>query len=90
MHVERLYESRIAALERYIAFCVMFHAMADHCNKPWLLVPWDMARSQSNLRIATTASPIPVVDSGHKDVPMKTKGNVKVFIRKLRKHTLNF
>jgi hypothetical protein len=90
VHVERLYESRIAALERYIAFCVMFHAMADHCNKPLLLLPWDMARSQSNLRIATTASPIPVVDSGHKEVPMKTKVQVKHFIKKLRKHSLNF
>jgi hypothetical protein len=56
MTVEHIYESRIAALERFVAFCVMFHAMADHCRKPWLLMPWDIARSQSNLRIATTGS----------------------------------
>lgn len=54
MTVQHIYESRIAALERYVAFCVMFHAMAAHCNKPWLLWPWDIARSQSNLRVATT------------------------------------
>ena len=54
VHVEHIYESRIAALERYVAFCVLFHAMAVHTNKPWLLFPWDTARSQSNLRVATT------------------------------------
>jgi hypothetical protein len=54
VHVQQFYECRVAALERYIAFCVMFHAMAAKCSKPWFLTPWDMARSQSNLRVATT------------------------------------
>ena len=53
-----------SGLERYIAFCVMFHALATSVNKPWLCVPWDIARSQSNLRVATTASPIPSEDRG--------------------------
>lgn len=53
-----LYEARIASLERYVSFCVVFHAMAKHCCAPWFKVPWDIARSQSNLRVATTASPI--------------------------------
>ena len=44
----------MASLERYVAFCVMVHAMGESVHRPWLLVPWDMARSQSNLRIATT------------------------------------
>lgn len=56
--VQQLYECRIAALERYVAFCVMFHAMAAKCSKPYLLVPWDIARSQSNLRVATTGNKI--------------------------------
>lgn len=52
--VQHFYECRIASLERYIAFCVMFHTMAAECCKPWLMHPWDIARSQSNLRVATT------------------------------------
>jgi hypothetical protein len=54
VNVQQFYECRIASLERYIAFCVMFHAMAADCHKPWLMTPWDIARSQSNLRVATT------------------------------------
>jgi len=38
----------------------MFHAMASSVNKPLLVLPWDLARSQSNLRVATTASPVSV------------------------------
>lgn len=64
--VQQFYECRIASLERYTAFCVMFHAMAEHCRHPWFCVPWDMARSQSNLRVATTASPIAAEGGGHK------------------------
>jgi hypothetical protein len=52
--VEQLYESRIASLERYVAFCVMFHAMASSSCKPFGRKEWDIARSQSNLRVATT------------------------------------
>jgi hypothetical protein len=52
--VQQFYECRIASLERYVAYCVMFHAMAKHSSSPWLLFPWDIARSQSNLRVATT------------------------------------
>ena len=36
----------------------MFHELVKNCSKPWLRVPWDFARSQSNLRVATTGSPI--------------------------------
>ena len=74
------YENRIAAIERYVAFCKMFHSMAHNAclvtsYYPWWLnwlyhalftgraisierakkeVLWDITRSQSNLRIATT------------------------------------
>lgn len=63
--VQQFYECRVASLERYTAFCVMFHAMAEACCKPWLVKEWDMARSQSNLRVATTASPIAAEGDGH-------------------------
>jgi hypothetical protein len=41
----------------------MFHAMALKASRPWLLRPWNIARSQSNLRVATTASPISASDT---------------------------
>ena len=56
MLVQQFYECRIASLERYVAFCVMFHAMADKSRHPWLHPGWDVARSQSNLRVATTGT----------------------------------
>ncbi|CAM9560313.1 unnamed protein product, partial [Ectocarpus fasciculatus] len=59
---QTFYECRIAAIERYISFCVMFHSMAKACHDPLFRLPWDIARSQSNLRVATTASPISAVD----------------------------
>ena len=70
--VQYFYENRIAALERYVAFCVIFHSMAAfssdrrsyntgmyNCLCDMIGVDtngslWDIARSQSNLRIATT------------------------------------
>lgn len=54
--VQQFYECRIASLERFLAFCVMFHAMAEKSCKPWFSSPWDIARSQSNLRVATTGA----------------------------------
>ena len=39
-----------------MGFCVMFHAMAVESKAPWLQLPWDIARSQSNLRVATTGT----------------------------------
>ncbi len=56
--VQQFYECRIASLERYLAFCVMFHAMAADSCRPLLKHPWDIAKSQSNLRVATTGKPL--------------------------------
>ena len=58
-----LYESRVASLERLVAFFVMFHAMGQRVESFWRyaslgLLAYDMSRSQSIMRIATTASPI--------------------------------
>lgn len=85
--VQQFYECRVASLERYIAFCVMFHAMAESSCKPWLSVPWDMARSQSNLRVATTASPISV-GAGEEDAGAKLYA-LKL-ANKLRRFTVYF
>ena len=87
--VQQFYECRIASLERYTAFCVMFHAMAAHCNHPWGCVPWDMARSQSNLRVATTASPIAAEGGGHK-VSQEVKKVARDLASALRGFVPNF
>ncbi len=58
--VEHLYESRVASFERYLSMLVVFHSMADKASKPWLLPGWNVSRSQSNLRVATTACPVSV------------------------------
>ena len=58
-----LYESRIASLQRFIAMCVMFHQMGkrvqDFFPKYSLgLLGYNMERTHSIMRIATTASPV--------------------------------
>jgi hypothetical protein len=54
-----LMEGRFASLERYVSFLVMFHAMALRvANTCWPLPPWDLSRSQSILRVASTAAPV--------------------------------
>lgn len=55
--VESLMESRFLSLERLIAFYVLFHAMASRVARAWPLT-FDISRSQSGLRIATTAAPV--------------------------------
>jgi len=61
--VQALYEGRLASLERFVGFLVMFHAMAKRVQDFWPavscgLLGYDMSRSQSIMRIATTASPV--------------------------------
>lgn len=78
--VQQFYECRIASLERYIGFCVMFHAMAESSRFPWFHVSWDIARSQSNLRVATTASPI---SAGGDDHGATASPEIKKYARQL-------
>ena len=59
----RLYESRIASLQRCVAFFVLFHAMAKRVADFWPSVSlgylkYDIDRTHSIMRIATTASPV--------------------------------
>ena len=61
--MQQFYECRVASLERYVGFCVMFHAMAESSRSPWLHLPWDIARSQSNLRVSTTGEELDEVQS---------------------------
>ena len=54
-----LFEGRFLSFERYISFLVLFHAMALRVStSSWPLPPWDISRSQSILRVASTAAPV--------------------------------
>lgn len=60
--VEGLYESRIASAERLLAFFVMFHeAVRRVASLPFL--GYDMDRSESRLRVASTPAPVGFVES---------------------------
>jgi hypothetical protein len=61
--VMRMYESRIGSLQRCVAFFVLFHAMAKRVADFWPSVSlgylkYDIDRTHSIMRIATTASPV--------------------------------
>jgi len=61
--LQTLYESRHASLQRFVAFLIMFHKMgktvADFFpNVSFGLLGYDMSRTHSIMRIATTASPV--------------------------------
>lgn len=87
--VQSFYECRIASIERYVAFCVFFHAMAERSRTPWFCVPWDMARSQSNLRVATTASPVANEGGGH-HISNEVKKVARELFGALRGYSANF
>lgn len=59
--VEQLVEARCLSLERLLAFEVMFHSMAARVADFWPL-NFDVSRSQSGLRICTTAGPVSASD----------------------------
>ena len=61
--MQSLYEGRFASLERFVGFLVLFHALGKAVQDWWRawscgLLGYDMSRSHSIMRIATTASPV--------------------------------
>lgn len=62
-----LYETRCASLQRLVGFFVLFHAMGRRVEGFWSYVSfgvlaYDMSRTQSMMRVATTASPVSGMD----------------------------
>lgn len=62
-----LYEARIASLQRYVAFCVLFHQLGKRVQDffpkiSFGLLGYRMDRTHSIMRIATTASPVSGAD----------------------------
>ena len=61
--LQTLYENRSASLQRFVGFLVMFHAMGRKVADFWSIISfgarkYDMSRTHSIMRIATTASPV--------------------------------
>jgi hypothetical protein len=59
--LENLYESRVGAAERLLAFFVIFHRAVEPLSR----LPgcrFDIDRSESRLRVASTPAPIPFVE----------------------------
>ena len=60
---QALYESRFGSMKRLGAFFVVFHAMGARVARWWDawscgVLKYDMSRTQSIMRVATTASPV--------------------------------
>ena len=60
---QELYESRIASMQRFVSYTVMFHQMGKKVQDFFPkyssgLMSYDMSKSHSIMRIATTASPV--------------------------------
>jgi len=61
--LQLLTESRFDSMQRRVSFGVMVHAMGKMVQAFWPiasfgLLGYDMSRSQSSMRVATTASPV--------------------------------
>ena len=74
----QLYEGRIASLQRAVAFFVLFHEMATTVVNFWSFVSFGLLsyridRTQSIMRVATTASPVSGADVRHKMIELRVQ-----------------
>eukprot|EP00747_Dinoflagellata_sp_TGD_P106046 gnl/TRDRNA2_/TRDRNA2_169744_c0_seq1.p1 gnl/TRDRNA2_/TRDRNA2_169744_c0~~gnl/TRDRNA2_/TRDRNA2_169744_c0_seq1.p1 ORF type:complete len:606 (-),score=81.86 gnl/TRDRNA2_/TRDRNA2_169744_c0_seq1:115-1881(-) len=58
--LEHFYETRIAQTERLMAFFVIFHRAVKPLSRLWFL-SYDMDRTESRLRVASTPAPVPFI-----------------------------
>jgi len=70
--IEQLYETRIAAMERLMGFYVVFHRAVKPVSR-MPIIPFDMDRSESRLRVASTPAPIPFVEELARGTPASLK-----------------
>ena len=76
-----LYEARIASLQRYVAFCVLFHQLGKRVQDffpkiSFGLLGYRMDRTHSIMRIATTASPVSGADVRERMEVMRIKHTI--------------
>lgn len=76
--METLYETRIAACERLLTSMVMLHAAVKPLSRLWGL-QYDMDRSESRLRVASTPAPVPFVEELPKKLPGDDASSVSSF-----------
>mmetsp|Transcript_112402 Transcript_112402/g.357267 ORF Transcript_112402/g.357267 Transcript_112402/m.357267 type:complete len:1621 (+) Transcript_112402:48-4910(+) len=60
--LEHLYETRVAAAERLLAMYVLLHGAVKPISRLWWL-SYDMDRTESRLRVASTPAPVPFVEA---------------------------
>merc|ERR1712070_286797 len=73
--LQEWYEGRIASMHRLVAFFVLFHEMGRKVQDFWPMVTfgifgYDMSRTHSIMRIATTASPVSGSDVRHRIIEL--------------------
>ena len=83
-----LYESRVASLQRFVAMTVLFHQIGKKVQDffpaiSFGLLGYRIDRTQSNLRIATTASPVGGADVRNRMLTMKMRYNIERSVRAL-------
>ena len=85
--IQSLYESRSAALQRFVSFLVMFHALGKAVMDFWPRVTcgifgYDMSRTHSIMRIATTASPVSGMEVREKTLEL-AESTAKAFAERI-------
>jgi hypothetical protein len=90
-----LYEARIASLQRFVSMSVMFHEMGKRVQDFWPAVScgylgYDMSRTHSIMRIATTASPVSGAEVRDRMVHMTVMGDLSRFIRLMKSSIRDF
>eukprot|EP00747_Dinoflagellata_sp_TGD_P139761 gnl/TRDRNA2_/TRDRNA2_175938_c6_seq12.p1 gnl/TRDRNA2_/TRDRNA2_175938_c6~~gnl/TRDRNA2_/TRDRNA2_175938_c6_seq12.p1 ORF type:complete len:1809 (+),score=292.10 gnl/TRDRNA2_/TRDRNA2_175938_c6_seq12:717-5429(+) len=71
--IESLYETRVAAAERLLSFFVILYHAVRPLSRLWGL-HFDMDRSESRLRVASTPAPVPFIEKLSTTTLASTKG----------------
>jgi hypothetical protein len=87
--VQSLYEGRCASLERFVGFLILFHHLSSRVASFWPrwscgMLGYDMSRTQSIMRIATTASPVGGSEVRHKMLELAEETRRKWAVRTLQ------
>lgn len=90
-----LYETRVASLQRFVSMCVMFHEMSKRVQDFWPAVSfgylgYDMSRTHSIMRIATTASPVSGAEVRDRMVHMAAVSELTRTIHRLKRAAKEF
>ena len=90
-----LYETRIASLQRFVSMAVMFHEMGKRVADFWPAVSggylgYDMSRTHSIMRIATTASPVSGAEVRDRMVHMSVMSDLTRAIHCLKRAVREF